>query len=68
MRLNPEREIKMLLKKMRDRLMKKSNVDIARENWGLVENECLILANSYKCFGSEPHLVSIGKDVEITRG
>ena len=48
--------------------MKKSNVDIARENGVLVGNDCLILANPYRCFGSEPYLVRMGNHVEITSG
>ena len=57
----------MIFKIIRDRLMKKSNVD-ARENGVLVGKDCLILENPYRCFGSKPHLVRMGNHVEITSG
>lgn len=58
----------MLFRMIRDRLLRKSNVDIARELGVSIGENCLILSNPYRCFGSEPYLVEIGNHVEITGG
>lgn len=58
----------MLFRMIRDRLLRKSNVDIARELGVSIGENCLIFSNPYRCFGSEPYLVEIGNHVEITSG
>lgn len=58
----------MLFRMIRDRLLRKSNVDIARELGVSIGENCLILSNPYRCFGSEPYLVEIRNHVEITSG
>lgn len=58
----------MKLKKLYNRMRRKSNEDIARENGVVVGQDCRILANPYKCFGSEPYLVRLGNHVEIASG
>lgn len=60
--------MKKILKKILNKLMKKSNVDIAKELGVSIGKDCLIYADPYLCFGSEPYLVEIGDHVEITGG
>lgn len=46
----------------------KPTVSAAREIGVTVGNNCKILCNPYNSFGTEPYLVSIGDNVEITSG
>jgi acetyltransferase-like isoleucine patch superfamily enzyme len=50
------------------KLLRKSNVEIARKLGVKIGEKCLVLSNPYKCFGSEPYLVELGNHVEITSG
>lgn len=60
--------MKDILRRIQDRIKKKTNITIARERGVRIGEECLILADPYICFGSEPYLVELGDHVEVTNG
>lgn len=49
-------------------ILKKDNVQIARELGVRIGDDCLILANPYQAFAMEPYLIKLGDHVEITTG
>lgn len=57
-----------VFKMVLNRIKKKDNVLIAREMGVRIGENCLILSNPYRCFGSEPYLVELGNHVEVTGG
>ncbi len=56
----------MILIKLKNILLRKNNVQIARELGVRIGERCRILSNPYRMFGSEPYLIEIGDHVEIT--
>ena len=56
------------IRKIVNRLKRKSNVEIARDLGVRVGQNSLILCDPYECFGSEPYLVELGDHVEVTGG
>lgn len=51
-----------------DKILFRDNITIARKLGVKMGKQCRILSNPYSCFGSEPYLVEIGDNVEITNG
>lgn len=61
-------DVKRTINKIKMRLGFLSSVEAAKSMGVRIGENCRILSNPYKCFGSEPYLVSIGDHVEITSG
>lgn len=51
-----------------NRIKRKSNADAARDLGVKIGKDSQILANPYRCFGSEPYLIELGEHVEVTSG
>ena len=57
-----------IIKKIKNKICKKNNIQIARQQGVKIGENYKILCEPYTWFGSEPYLIEIGNRVEITNG